>query len=105
MQNRLNGSRCLSGCGLGLGQGNVLDSGPYCPMQRSNFGGKDMSRHAARHCLELCKNGRTDLGAIWVVDLYGPSEACVTCGAHWRHMANTIEPFVCCGDAPFFYLL
>ena len=30
----------------------------------------------------------------------GPKEACVTCiGTHWRHLANTTEPSVCCGDA------
>jgi len=31
----------------------------------------------------------------------GPTEACVTWGALWRHLANAIEPSVCSGDAAF----
>jgi len=26
-------------------------------------------------------------------------ESCVRLGTHWRNLANTIEPFVCGGDA------
>jgi len=47
-----------------------------------------------RLCSELCKNGWTDQDTVWVVDLCGLKEASVTCGAHWRHLANTIEPSV-----------
>ena len=30
-----------------------------------------------------------------------PKEACITSGAHWRHVMNTTEPSTCCGDAAF----
>jgi len=35
------------------------------------------------------------------MDSGGPREACVSWegGAHWRHLANTIEPSMCGGDA------
>jgi len=33
------------------------------------------------------------------VDSGWPKEACIRWGAHWRHLANTTEPFVCGGDA------
>jgi len=29
-------------------------------------------------------------------------KACVSWGAHWRHLANTTEPSMCGGDAAFF---
>ena len=29
------------------------------------------------------------------MDSGGPKEACVTWGAHWHHLANTIEPSTC----------
>ena len=37
--------------------------------------------------------------AVWVVDSDGPKEACLTWSAHWRHLANTIEPCACVGNA------
>jgi len=40
---------------------------------------------------ELCKNGRTDGDAVWVVDSGGSEEACVKWRAHWRHLANMTE--------------
>jgi len=54
------------------------------------------------HDREPCKNGRTDRDAVWGMDSGGPKEACVRWGsAHWRNLANTTEPSVCCGDAAF----
>ena len=48
---------------------------------------------------ELVKNGWTDRNAVRNVDLDGPKETCVRWGAHWRHLANTTEPSMCCGGA------
>ena len=50
-------------------------------------------------CRELCKNGWNDRDAVWVIGSGGPKETCVTRGAHWRNLANTIEPSVCGGNA------
>jgi len=47
------------------------------------------------------KNCRTDRDAIWVVDSDVPKEALLHGGAHWRNLANTIEPSVCGGEAVF----
>jgi len=33
------------------------------------------------------------------MDSGGPKEACIRWGAHWLHLANTIEPSMCGGDA------
>jgi len=35
----------------------------------------------------------------FVEDLGGPKEACIGWNAHWRHLASTIEPSMCGGDA------
>jgi len=42
--------------------------------------------------------------AVWVMDSGEPKKAQVQ-RAHWRHLANTIELFVCGGDAPYVKLL
>jgi len=59
-----------------------------------------------RHlCRELCKNGWTHRFAIWIVDWGWPKEAQFNCicqmapmcphgKAHWRYLANTIEPVI-----------
>ena len=47
------------------------------------------------------QNGWTDRDAVWVVDSNRLKKACVTWGAHWRHLANTTEPSVCGSDAAF----
>ena len=55
---------------------------------------------------KLCKDGRTDRFAVWIVDSGEPKEAEVQsyspAGANvptWQHLANTIEPSVCDCDA------
>jgi len=60
-----------------------------------------MSRHDQRHSHKLFKNGRTDQDAVWVVDLRGPRKHVLHGGADCRHLANTIELSICCGDAAF----
>jgi len=45
-----------------------------------------------RQTFKLCKNGLTDRDVIWVMDLGRQKEACFTWGAHWRRLANMIEP-------------
>jgi len=70
--------------------------GPDCPMRRGNFGGKGRPV-----CREPCRNGWTNQSAVWVVNSGGPKEGQVQSysPSHWRHLANTTEPFVCGGDA------
>jgi len=56
------------------------------------------------HTSEPCKNCwtvETDSDAVRVAGSDGPKEACITWGAHWRHLANTTEPSMCGGDAVF----
>jgi len=45
------------------------------------------------------QKGWTDRDAVWVVHSDWPKEPCVRWGAHWRNLANTIEPSMCGGDA------
>ena len=53
-------------------------------------------------CRELCKNGLTNRDAVWIVDLGGPKEACITwvyTGTNWqialnRPCAAAMRPFV-----------
>jgi len=53
-------------------------------------------------CRELCNNGWTDRDAVsGILAQVGPSKHLLNGGAHWRNLANTIEPSVCCGDAAF----
>jgi len=40
---------------------------------------------------------RCHLG-FWDADSGGGKEACIRWGAHWHHLANTIEPSMCGGD-------
>ena len=53
--------------------------------------------------VSFAKNGWTDRDAgrdaVWVVDSGGPMEPHIWWGAHWRHLACTIEPFMCGGNA------
>jgi len=53
---------------------------------------------------EPCRNDWTDWNAIWVFGSSGSNEACVRWGAHWRHLANTIEPYVAFLSNDFDYL-
>jgi len=39
------------------------------------------------------------LFGVWIQ--VGPEEACARWGAHWRHLANAIEPSMFGGDAAF----
>jgi len=59
-----------------------------CSYRRSS-----VVRRSASHGHEPCKNGWIDQDAVWVVDSGGSKE--------WRHLANTIEPSACGGDAAF----
>jgi len=34
----------------------------------------------------------TIIRSVWDMDAGWPKEACIWCGAHWRHLANTTEP-------------
>jgi len=51
----------------------------------------------------LCKKGSTDRDAVWDVDSGESKEAFIRwdVGLHWRHLANTIKPSICGGDAAF----
>jgi len=52
-------------------------------------------------CHELCKNSWNDWDAVSGMDSGWPKEACVSWGAHWHILANTIEWSMCGGDAAF----
>jgi len=52
-------------------------------------------------CCELCKNDRTIVDAVWDWDLVGPRKRVLCWGAHWRHLLNTIAPFICSGNVAF----
>ena len=71
-------------------------------MQRGNFLGKDMLGHAVQHsdvsCAKIAKPFEMSFG-LWT--LIGPRKHVLHEGAHWRHLANTIESFKCGGDAVF----
>jgi len=74
------------------------------PCEGAILMGKDMSRQCpTTFWRELCKNGRTDRDAGYGQG--GTKEACVTWGAHCRHLANTIEPSVSDDDGAFFVKL
>jgi len=44
------------------------------------------------------KKGRKTV-VVWCGWGYNSNEPCTRWGAHWRHLANTIEPSMCGGDA------
>jgi len=50
------------------------DLDPACLCREAVIRGKDMPRHARRHCHQLCKNGWTNWFAVWVVDSGGLKE-------------------------------
>jgi len=52
-------------------------------------------------CSELCKNGWSDRDVVWEVDSGGPKKHVLDWGEHWSHLANSIEPSVCGGDANY----
>jgi len=48
----------------------------FPPTRRGNFGGKGRPLLSiGTFCHELCRNGRTDQFAVWVVGSGGPKEA------------------------------
>jgi len=49
-----------------------------------------MLEHSRRLCAKWLNQSRCFLGG----GLGKPEEGCVTCGAHWRNLASTIEPSV-----------
>jgi len=48
--------------------------------------------------LQLICIGSLSITCIWDDEWGGSREPCIRRGAHWRHLANTIEPSVCGGD-------
>jgi len=58
----------------------VLDEGTDPPWEGAILKGKSMPWNAWQHWRELCKKGRPDQDAIWVMDLGGPKEACTKLG-------------------------
>jgi len=74
--------------------------GPDAPTRMGNFEGE--GRPIVKYvCRELCKIAWTDRDAVSDVDLGGFKEALLDGRAYWRHLANTIEPSICGGDASF----
>jgi len=109
VQKQLNGLRRHLGFGLSEPKQPCVTWCSRSPVQRDNFGGKDMPRHARRHSAMSCAKRAEQIEmpfGLWVVDLCGPNEACIGWGAHWCSVVNTVEPFMCGSDAEFLsYLL
>jgi len=51
------------------------------------------------HDRESCKNGWTDRDAVWVWTRVSPRKHVLDVSAHWRNLANTIEPSMYGSDA------
>jgi len=84
----------------------VLDGGSRSPNAKGQFwAGKGRPIGKYRDSLPWAVQKRLNrsrcrlgYGLGWL----GPiKEACVRRGAHWRNLANAIEPSMCCGDAVF----
>jgi len=85
--------------------------GSRYPIGRGQCWGKEEPIISIRNfCRELCKNGRTDRLAVWIVDSGGPKEAQVQsyspgganvpkCEGTLALPGETIESSVCCSDA------
>jgi len=65
------------------------------------FMGKDMPGHARRHSAVSCAKWMNRLRCCLGCGLGWSKEACIRLGAHWRHLANTNELFMCGGGAAF----
>ena len=80
----------------------VLDVGPDSPKRRDNVWGKDMLVHVRRQSAVSCAKKwlNRPISRLGCVDS-GSKESCVTLGARWRHLANTLEKSMCGGDAAF----
>ena len=75
----------------------VLDRGPDPHTWRDNFEGKWACRGHAQACLtvDVLKASRQGAEPVQC----GCRLACTRWGAHWRHLANAVEPSVCGGSA------
>jgi len=58
------------------------------------LGGKHVPNDSLPSAVQKWLNGYADRDAVWVVDLGGHKEACVTWDAHWQKLANAIKPFM-----------
>jgi len=78
----------------------VLDGVQIAPCEYAIFRGKDMPGHARRHSAvssaKMAESIEMPFG-LWTLS-GGPMEA-LHGGAHWRHLANTIEPSMFVGPA------
>jgi len=86
---------------LGGARNHVLHCGQIPQCEWAILRGKGQPVVKYRVSCELYKNDWTDWEAIWDVDSVGSNEACIRYGAHWRHLANMIEPSMCGGNAAF----
>jgi len=67
------------GLRTGVGPGNhVLDAGPHPPWEGAILRGSGVPLESIwTLCGHLCKEGRTDRDAVWVLGSDGPRESCV----------------------------
>ena len=55
-----------------VGPGNhVFDEGPDTPLEGAVLGEEEPIVSVGTFCCEVCKNGRTDQLAVWIVDWVG----------------------------------
>ena len=97
VQKQLNQSICLWGCGVSWAQELCTRWGPDPYTWRGNLMAKRGRAGHARTCPAVTILGVTQrgVGPVWCRCQLG----CTRWGAHWHHLANTIDPPVCGGDA------
>jgi len=90
----LNWSRCRLGCGLGWALATMYLMGVQIPTRRGNLEGEKglTSTWPAVSLLEVTQQGAAPVQCKFQLE-------CAIWGAHWRHLVNVTEPFVCGGDA------
>jgi len=70
-------------------------------MGRGNFGRQGPIVKMGTFCREMCKNGWSDQFAFGLWTRVDTKKHGIRWGSHWRHVANTTEPSMCCSDAAF----
>jgi len=95
VQKRLNRSKCHLGCGVGEPKEPRVKWGPDPACEGAILRGKPHARRQSDvSCAKTAESIEMPFGCAWTL----VGRRCYM-GAHWRKLANTIEPFVCGGDA------
>jgi len=86
-----------------VGPSNHVLDGVQFPVGMDNFERRGASHckvkvPSAVNCVQTAERIEMPFG-LWT--RMGPWKRVLVCGAHWRHLVNTIEPPMCDGDAAF----